>query len=249
MNRNRLGVALVCCGICGYLFWLSGCITEKFIRTSDGIPLAYDYREIPNEKGVAVLLHGLGSDLNEWHSLRKYLNKNGWSTLAIDLRGHGFSNIWNDEPISWKHFTVQGFLTALRDVEAAVDFVGRERNLWIIGSSFGANLGLLYATQEAAVRGLVLLSPGFYYAGIAAEPAIKHYGKRPLLIAGAEDDPGTPKICKILYDRAENPKRLLSYDQGGHGTVMLDFVEGLKKEILQWINQETINPGQRPIKK
>ena len=70
-----------------------------------------------------------------------------------------------------------------------------------------------------------------------SQPAMERYGSRPALIAGSEDDPGTLKICGLLYDAAAGPKRLLSYKAAGHGAVMLDNEKELKKEILEWMNQ------------
>lgn len=217
----------------------SGCATGTYFKTDDGVMIAYQSSAVPEPAGTAILLHGLGSDLSEWASLSKALNRAGWSTLAVDLRGHGLSREWEGEEISWEYLTPEGLLTSLQDVRSAVRMLGPPPNLWIVGSSFGSNLGAAYASQDSRVEGLVLLSPGFNYAGIAAEPALQAYGRRPVLIAGAADDTFVLKACEVLYEKAQGPKKLLSYEKGGHGSAMLDNVKGLKEEIISWMNQNS----------
>ncbi len=38
-----------------------------------------------------VFLHGLGGNLYAWNEIRTIMHKKNYSTLAIDLRGHGES--------------------------------------------------------------------------------------------------------------------------------------------------------------
>jgi len=229
--------------------FFSGCSGEKYLLTSDKVEIAYDYEEVPNEKGTAVLLHGLGSNLDEWYTFKRFMTRNGWSTLAIDLRGHGYSNYFGDEELDWRNFTDKGFLSSLRDVEAAVRFLGEKENVWIIGASFGANLGLVYAAQEPRIDGMILLSPGFEYVGIESESVIEPYGSRPIMIVGAEDDPGAVSIGQILHDKAQGPRKLLAYEKGGHANAMLENVKELKEEMIAWMNQNLISRKQKPTKR
>ena len=160
--------------------------------------------------------------------------------MAIDFRGHGSSTDWKGRELDWRGFSQQGVLTMIRDIDAAIRHTGSSRNLWLIGSSLGANLALHYAADHPEIRGLVLLSPGFNYAGIESEPAMERYGARPVLIAGSKDDPGTLKICERLHELAAGPKIIFRYETAGHGSQMLDYEKKLKEEILQWLNTHSI---------
>ena len=217
-----------------------GCAPEQFITSRDGVLLAYEYKQVQPEKGTAVLLHGLGSNRDEFYTLRVFLNKNGWSTLAFDFRGHGSSRTWLGKEIDWKNFSHEDFSTLSRDVEAAVERLEGRKNIWLIGSSIGANLALHYAAQHPGVRGIVLLTPGYNYAGIDSLPSMEQYERRPVLIAASEDDPLAVDFCRALYEKAKGPKKFLPYKTAGHGAQMIENEKGLKVEIRDWLNRNSI---------
>lgn len=216
---------------------LSGCAREKFLMTADGVRMAYDYVPAQEAQGVAVLVHGLGSSYDEWYNLKGVLNEAGWTVIAVDLRGHGSSTEWNRKEINWRYFSEEAFRTMVQDIQTAVDFSGNPKRLWLIGSSFGANLSLYYAAEHPGVTGVVLLSPGFNYKGIKAEEELNRYGARPLLIAGSEDDTGTVQICSELNEKAAGSKRLIQYKTAGHGSDMISNEKDLAKEIVEWMRQ------------
>ena len=220
----------------GILFCFLGCARDTYLITSDGVRIAYEYKTVKGENGTAVLLHGYGSSLEEWYDFGKFLRAHGWSTLAFDFRGHGMSTEWRGKEIEWKQLTESGRLSMIKDIEAVVKFIPVPRNLWLIGSSVGANLALNFAADHPEAAGVVLLSPGFNYGGIESQPAMEKYGSRPVLIAGSEDDPGTPKICMLLQQKARGENRLLLYEKAGHGSAMLESEKGLQGEILKWMN-------------
>jgi len=232
------GLFLVSC----FLFLASGlssCARDTYLTASDGVRIAYQYHEIKPERGVVLLLHGLGSDSDEWYTLNKFLNKRRWSSLAIDFRGHGLSTQREKEELDWRRFSPEGRKTMVRDIDAASDFLGPGRNVWLIGSSLGANLALNYAAARPEIRGLVLLSPGLNFGGIETRPAMKRLDARPVLLAASKDEAGAVQVCETLRAIARGPKKNLVYEKAGHGAAMLEAEENLKEEILQWLSQPT----------
>ncbi|HTL48625.1 MAG TPA: alpha/beta fold hydrolase [Verrucomicrobiae bacterium] len=221
-----------------FVFAAAGCASQSYLKTSDGVSLAYEYQPVPSPKGTALLVHGLGTNLSEWYNFKKFLNDNGWSTMALDLRGHGMSTSWNGEELDWRNFTGEGRLSTLRDLAAAVDFLHRPDNLWLVGSSFGASLSVLHAAEDPAVRGLVLFTPGIRMGPVPTDQAVTKLTQARILIAAAEDDAGAVENAKQLYEKTPGSKKLLTYPKGGHGSEMLDNVKGLKEEVLKWMNQE-----------
>ena len=66
-------------------------MSELYLKSIDGVTIFGDWSPIPGSKKAALLLHQRGKDYTIWDAFRKTLGEKGWSTLAIDLRGHGKS--------------------------------------------------------------------------------------------------------------------------------------------------------------
>lgn len=231
--------------IVSFLIPLTGCAAKTvFLDTADHFPVAYELKRAPAAKGAVLLLHGLGTNLDEWYTFGKALRREGWTTMAVDLRGHGDSTYTGKEEILWNEMSAEGRRSTFHDVEAAVQHLKvhvpeAEQNLWIIGSSFGSSLALVYAAAHPDVLGVVLLSPGLVYGDIQTEEAARKLHSR-VLLAAAEDDFGAVREAGDLFGwmPSEN-KKFLTRPKGGHGAQMLDEAEDLKKEILEWLNQES----------
>jgi pimeloyl-ACP methyl ester carboxylesterase len=98
----------------------------------------------------AILVHGVGRDLDAWRQLATWLAARGLSVLAFDLPGHGAS----DDP--WEP------QLALSAVAAAVDFARAQgsQQVHLVGEGVGAIAALAVAAgglQE--IRSVALISP------------------------------------------------------------------------------------------
>lgn len=223
----------------------AGCSAARtsYLSTEDHFPVAYEMKRASQPRGAVLLVHGLGSSLDEWYTLGKALRKEGWTTLAVDLRGHGESTYLGKDEIRWNEMTVEGRLSSLRDVEAAAVYLKKqvpeaENNLWIAGSSFGAALALRYAVSDPEVRGVILLSPGLKFGGVDIEEAASAYRQRPVLMAAARDDFGAVRAAETIAGLIPSPdKKVLIREEAGHGAPMLDASPDLKKEVLAWLNE------------
>ncbi len=219
---------------------LSGCARDHYVMTNDGVQIAYEYKRVVPEKGTAVLLHGMGTSLEEWYDFSRYLNEHGWSTLALDFRGHGLSTYQGSRELDWKNFKDNDFLKMLEDIEAALRVTPPSKNLWLIGSSMGADMAFLYAVRNPAVRGVVLLSPPGFRGDVGSEKAISAYGNRPFLIAASADDGIFLQTAEKMYQSMQGPKKIIRYQKAGHASTMLEHEDKLKEEIITWLNQNTI---------
>lgn len=76
---------------------------QKKIESFDKVKINYGIKRI--SKLFLVFIHGAGGDLNVWKKQRHFFHKKGFSTLAIDLRGHGFS----DRPDSVRSYRLEHF--------------------------------------------------------------------------------------------------------------------------------------------
>lgn len=201
-------------------------VKMDFLTTEDNVKIAYKYYDAGSNKG-AILLHMLSKDKSTWHDFAEELKNHGYSTIAIDLRGHGQSDL------DFRKFDERQFNNMLLDTKAAFDFLKRKNisSVALIGASIGANAALNFA-ENNDVATAVLLSPGLDYRGIKTEQAMKNINKPVLIVVSKED--------KYSFDSSNRLKELSSnsemkvYKDRGHGTTMLG--NDLNKLILDWLN-------------
>lgn len=67
-------------------------IFKKTAESKDGLNLYYETYINNTEKPVLFFLHGMGGDLDAWQYVRDKLLEKDYSAIAMDLRGHGYSD-------------------------------------------------------------------------------------------------------------------------------------------------------------
>ena len=197
---------------------------------ADGTKLAADWSPANGTRAV-VLIHMLGGSRNDWAAFSQNLTAANWSTLAIDLRGHG------DSQGDWRTFSETDFSHMQQDVEAAKQFVrskGR-KDVVLMGASIGANLAIMGAVDaKTPVKGVVAISPGLDYHSLRPEiPAAAM--RAPLLLVAAEDDAYSADSSRTLDGMAVN-STLLLYPTGGHGMLLFNWNPKVGKAIMSWLN-------------
>ncbi len=91
------------------------------IKSFDGAHINYSIKRLKSEQFL-VFIHGAGGDLTAWNSEVNFFQDKGYSTLAIDLRGHGLS----DRPSRLDDYHLDNFardIKAVLDKEKVTDFV------------------------------------------------------------------------------------------------------------------------------
>ena len=112
------------------------------------------YFEGVNNKAV-LLIHGWTSTPYEMRRLGKYLNENGWTVSIPMLRGHGtipedLENIkWND----WMEDAEKEYLK-LKE---------KYNQVYVGGTSIGANVAVLLAQKYPGISGLVLMATPYKF--------------------------------------------------------------------------------------
>ena len=64
------------------------------VRTRDGLDLRVHHWPLPPDvrgRGVALIVHGLGEHAGRYAHVAAHLNRQGWSVVSYDHRGHGQS--------------------------------------------------------------------------------------------------------------------------------------------------------------
>jgi len=215
--------------------------------TSDGVRMEGLYHGASRSGAYAwVLLHGLGSNRGEWDEFCRKLAAQGEGALIYDARGHGESvHGAGGKTLDYKEWRDAGAGSAWRamtsDLESAVRTLSQREGIPIAhiavgGASLGANVALAYAAGHRDVPALVLLSPGFQYAGIESEKAFRKYEPRPVFIAASPGDSYAFATVQHLASlRGDSACRVAAGEGAEHGVHMLE--DSFTAELLAWMKE------------
>jgi sigma-B regulation protein RsbQ len=130
-------------------------LTErKRVRSADGTEIYYEVYGQPSTKPVLFFVHGVGGDLDAWQFVLKPLLDAGYSAVAIDLRGSGYSG----HPRNLKSYTLERMN---EDILSVIKAESLEK-IALIGHSGGAVISLAFtlAHPETLSR-LILIAPSY----------------------------------------------------------------------------------------
>lgn len=134
-------------------------VAERIELAGSGVTIVGDRYESRAPRGIALLLHGGGQTRHSWSGSARVLARAGWTTLALDARGHGDSG-----------WAVDGDYSAgalVDDLERVVRTLSEPPVL--IGASMGGLTSLLAEGERAPLaRSLVLVDvvPRVELAGV-----------------------------------------------------------------------------------
>ncbi|TSC82266.1 MAG: lysophospholipase [Parcubacteria group bacterium Gr01-1014_19] len=211
-----------------------------FLQAKDGTKIAYDLYPAENPAGYLVLLHMMPATKGSWKELADLAARESFSSIAIDLRGHGESD---GGPDGYKDFSDSDHQESILDVEAAVEFLKNQgatpEKIILVGASIGANLALWHLAEHPEIKKAALLSLGEDYRGIKAPPLIRELkpGQSLLMFASRDDvrkdgDNASSNERLAAMVPAGVGMNLVVYDSGGHGTSFLSFAKG---DIIKFI--------------
>jgi len=195
-----------------------------------------------NGKGV-VLLPMYRQTKESWQPLLKVLNARGFTTLALDLRGHGDSRTAPDGADLSRLVAARNsdlFNKMHLDAEAAVRYLKAQGvaadRIAIVGASVGCSVALDTITRgKVSVRAAVVMTPGRDYLGIPTMSQIENWPSIPLLILSSEEEleRGAGPIYRRLKDKGAELKTFAEEDI--HGTNMFGAVPEVEELIADWL--------------
>lgn len=128
--------------------------SDKYAISFDGIKISYNIYTVDASSRWLIFLHGLGGDLNAWNEERVALQNLGYSTVAIDLRGHGLS----DRPRYEGAYDISHFA---HDILAVLKTENIENPI-LVGHCFGAMVTLyLEAYYPHTSSAIVLIDTSY----------------------------------------------------------------------------------------
>lgn len=204
-------------------------VMKVSFKTSDNVNIVGNFYDAKSDKNV-ILLHMFSRNKESWQDFPKELQRNGFNVLAIDLRGHGESDL------DYNKFSDKDFDDIEKDVQAASDFMSSKNNgkLYIIGASIGANTALNYAYTHDLYK-IVLLSPGLNFKGIKTDASGLIINV--LFVVSKDDAYSLESVNKLSSQlQGKSSKEIKIYEKAGHGTNM--FVEkDLSSFIIEWLKE------------
>ncbi len=136
-------------------------------KALDGLEVTGDLYLKDNSKFI-IACHMAGASRGEYKNTAKWLNKLGYSVLAIDQRsGRKVNGVVNETA---KRAKAKGLKTrykdVVKDIAAAIRYVKKRFNpdfLVLMGSSYSADWALILAAGDMGVDAAVAYSPGNYF--------------------------------------------------------------------------------------
>ena len=159
-----------------------------------------------DERGVVLLLHGGGQTRHSWHRSGVRFAAAGWTTIAIDARGHGDSDWAADGD-----YSMDALVGDLARVVAQLDVVPV-----LVGASMGGITSLL-AVGEAAVEAQAVVL-------VDVAPQIEPAGVQRILDFMASAPDGFASLEEVA-------DAIASYNPHRPRPANLD---GLRKNVRQW---------------
>jgi alpha-beta hydrolase superfamily lysophospholipase len=230
-DRLRILLTIALALSCGSTALRAGVRNVTF-RTDDGVTLAGSFFEPSRRPAPAiVLVHAQTRARDDWRQAASRLSDAGFAVLTFDLRGHGGSGGSADAavPMLGDLRAARAFLASRSDVQPGV--------LGMAGASTGANLVVLMAADEPAVRSIALISPGLEYRGLRVEAAMKKYGSRPALLMAGSNDTYAVRSSRQLSTLGGGERDLRLPATMGHGTVLLARAPDLVAALVDWFRR------------
>ena len=224
------------------------------LMTPDDVGISAAYFPVGGDSVPAVLLlHSLGQNRDEWTTMAALLQRHGIAALSLDLRGHGESTrkitALGPQRLDFQKFTARDFTDMMLDLNAAFDWLAKQPNInrkhiGVIGTSFGANLALRYATFNEDVAALLLFSPGLNYNSVRTDDVMKRVGPIPLRIIVARYDTFAYESSKRLFairkeqGHPTDPKDFTVSTGHLHGLALLTGVANMPQSVLDWLQEK-----------
>jgi pimeloyl-ACP methyl ester carboxylesterase len=140
-------------------------MSGKYFESFDKAKIYY-HKTTKDKNKWLIFLHGLGGDLTAWNKEKSYFNKLGISTIAIDLRGHGFSERSKNQDF----YKLENFA---KDVKALLRHESIE-NAIIIGHCFGGMISIYFQSLfPNSSKGLILIDTSYKPPFISNHPVSK----------------------------------------------------------------------------
>jgi len=215
-------------------------IEKVKITTDDGVEIIGDLYFNKESKYAGILIHMMPADRKSFRDLALKLLENGYSSIAIDLRGHGESTKSIRGILDYTKFSNKEHQDYIFDLRTASNFLKdkgfREKNQFLIGASIGANLSLQFISQKPEIKAAILLSPGKNYKDIEIEKFLDKSIENKILIVLSKEDIQSYNSFDIFKEKTPS-STILTYEGKHHGTDLLKAYPELTLHIINFLKE------------
>ena len=205
-------------------------------KTDDNVVIVGNFWK--GSSNAVLLLHMMPATKESWTEFANLLNKNNFTVLAIDLRGHGESTRQNNEILNFRLFSDKQHQETIKDVYAAVDYLKNSgaKEVYIAGASIGANLALQYQAENQDIKKTIMMSAGLNYRGVLTEQFASKLNMEQsvFLIVGSRDD-SADEMARQIANKIKGTKKVKIYESSSHGTDLFNDDKKLGNEMLDWL--------------
>ena len=239
-------------------------VKDVAFTTVDSVEISarYGHPDVPRPYPVVILVHDIGEISSfigglEWlvAGLFERLLEEGYSPLAIDLRGHG-NTPYPDDGRPQEALLVSDLGNFHLDVRAALNWLKTEPSadiarVAIVGTGVGGNVAFVsMGAFPGDLQAGVALSPGVFDPGtlepLAIGAEVEDFSPHSMMFLVAENDIrqitedqvlSYAAFASVLNDFTDDPKNLVVYKgQDAHGLDLLENPD-VVDALLSWLEQ------------
>jgi len=124
------------------------------LKISDNQTIYYETHKGSKDKPTLLFLHGVGGDLDAWQYVIKPLQAKGYNTIAMDLRGHGYSS----HPRTPQSYNLSHLVKDIEEILKAE----KQKEIILIGHCYGANIALMFTLKNPhMVKKLIVIGASY----------------------------------------------------------------------------------------
>ena len=184
---------------------------------------------------AVIFIHQGGSTRKEWESVAKKVFREGWVTLAYDIRGHGessgqWSNTWYDDPTN-----------APNDLKAAIVYlkaIGKvdAKRIAVVGASVGGNLACVASALYGIQSAVAISHKTSAVYNLAGKTDLDF---RSIYHLSSESDQGGQRArwATELFEETEGPRKLELTSGSGHGVSIFRRDPSITDRIVGWLKE------------
>ena len=184
---------------------------------------------------AVIFIHQGGSNRREWESVARRAFREGWVTLAYDIRGHGdssgrWSNAWYDDPKN-----APNDLTAAIEYLKTIEAVNAER-IGVVGASVGGNLACVASALYGVKSAVAISHKTSAVFNLAGEETLEF---RSIYHMSSESDQGGQRArwATELFEQTAEPRKLEIAKGSGHGVSIFRRDASIPDRIIQWLRE------------
>lgn len=124
---------------------------KRVVRSFDGARVYYGIKR-KRTKIPLFFVHGFGGNQTIWKEIEGFFNKKGYTTIKLDLRGHGASDKFKPkQKVSIEHFAKDINLILRKE---------KIKKVYLVGHCFGGFVSLVFSyLYPKKVKKLILINP------------------------------------------------------------------------------------------